>query len=879
MEHPLLPTSPKDPIPIPYLRRRTQTQTHRIPSKNSNIKKTHRPRQLTRTGNLHEAISAIESGSAVQPGDYLSLLQSCIDADSIDHGRRLHSSLGDSLADPDPFVATKLVSMYAKCGTLAEARQVFDAMPHRNLFAWSAMIGGCSREQRWEEVVGLFHRMMREGAASPDAFLLPKILQACANLADLATGRLLHSLAVRKGFLASAHVANSVLALYAKCGELALARRFFEKLDRRDPVSWNSIISGHCQAGENEEARRVFEEMVREGAEPSLVTWNILIGSYNQCGRPELAIELMEEMRRSGISPDVVTWTSMISGLAQNCRPGEAFDLFREMLLSEVKPNGMTVAAVVSASADARSLKRGKELHSYAARTGCLASVLVGNSLVDMYAKCGRLEDAQRVFDGIAEKDVFTWNSMIGGYALAGYCGRAHELFSEMESFGVRRNAVTWNVMISGHIQNGDEDRAMDLFRRMEEEGVRRNTASWNTLIAGSLQNGLVDRGLRIFRQMQADSVRPNSVTVLSVLPVCANLVSASKVKEVHASTLRSGLRSAAPVANALIDAYSNSGDLGSARALFDGLRSRDPASWASMISGCVLHGRSRLALDMFSRMEEEGVEPNHSVFASAIGAYALEGMVEEGKKLFDSMVEEHRLSPGMEHYRGMVELFGRAGRLREASELVETMPVDPDSTVWSALFTAARVHGDVETASFAAENLFRLDPEDTTLQRLTSSLQVMSGAAKSGGDSSKMRKPNRGGSHGCCWIEVGNKVHTFSNGERPTDDNMEAKLAEINGMEEKIRRRSTSVREGSAIDVEEEEVAGVHSEKLAMAFGLINMSGARSVRVLKSVRMCRDCHAVAESVSEAYGCDVLIKDPERLHHFRGGECSCRGYW
>lgn len=773
--------------------------------------------------------------------------------------------------------------MYAKCGTLAEARQVFDAMPHRNLFAWSAMIGGCSRERRWEEVVGLFLRMMREGDASPDAFLLPKILQACANVADLETGRLLHSLAVRKGFLGppgSAHVANSVLALYAKCGELTLAKRFFEKLDSRDSVSWNSIISGHCQAGQNEEARRLFEQMVKEGAEPSSVTWNILIGSYNQCGRPELAMELMKEMQRSGIAADVVTWTSMISGFAQNCRPSEAFDLFREMLLSEVKPNGMTVASAISASADARSLRRGKELHSYAVRMGCLASVLVGNSLVDMYAKCGKLDDAQRVFDGIAEKDVFTWNSMIGGYALAGYCGRAHELFSEMESFGVRRNAVTWNVMISGHIQNGDEDRAMDLFRRMEEDGVKRNTASWNTLIAGSLQNGLVDRGLRIFRQMQSDLVRPNSVTVLSVLPVCANLVSASKVKEIHALTLRSDLQSVVPVANALIDAYSNSGDLESARALFDGLRSRDLVSWASMISGCVLHGRSRLALDTFSRMKEEGVRPNHSIFASVISAYGLEGMVEEGKELFDSMAEEHQLSPGMEHYRGMVDLFGRSGRLREASELIETMPVDPDSTVWSALFTAARIHGNVKIASFAAENLFKLDPEDTTLQRLTSSLQELSGAKS--GDSSNMRKPNRdnnsrtaGGSHGCCWIEVRNKVHTFSNGEQPTDNNMEAKLAEINGMEEKTRR-STGIHDDDYV----EEVGGVHSEKLAMAFGLINnMSGSRSVRVVKSVRMCSDCHTVAKLVSEAYGCDVLIKDPKCLHHFRDGECSCRGYW
>ncbi|RRT68360.1 hypothetical protein B296_00036087 [Ensete ventricosum] len=895
MQNPFLDCHPTDPFPNPFLNQpklfgflRPPRKTIITPFLAQKSKQnqqlpaaTGSPKLPEHGGHLQQAITALEQGSPIRRRAYMSLLQSCIDADSIGDGRRLHASLC-LVQDRNPFVETKLVSMYAKCGSLEDSRRVFAGMRERNLFTWSAMIGGYAREQRWGEVVDLFFGMMHEGVL-PDTFLLPRILQACSNTGNLGTGRLLHSLALRLGLLDSskeARVSNSVLAMYAKCGELDSALRFFERMGRRDRVSWNSIISGHCQCGVHEAALRLFARMRAEGIEPGVVTWNILISSYNRSSNPDLAMELMEQMESSGIARDVFTWTSMISGLAQNDRMNEALDLFQEMLLSGVEPNGMTVASAISACASLQALDNGKELHSYAIRIGCIHSILVGNSLIDMYAKCARLEDAQRIFEEMAEKDVFTWNSMIGGYTRAGYCGKAYDLFSRMESSGVRRNVVTWNAMISGYIQNGDEDQAMELFHMMEIEGIRRNTATWNTLIAGELQNGEPDQALRIFRQMQAFSVRPNSVTILSLLPACTNLLSVLKVKEIHSCILQNDLQLDISIANALVDTYSKSGDIEYARVVFNGLPRRDLISWNSMIAGLVLHGCSHHAQDLFNQMKQEGIRPNKAIFASVINACGLDGLVNEGKKLFSNMTEEYQLSPGLEHYTGMVNLLGRSGRLREASDLIENMPIEPDAALWNALLTAARIYGNIRIANLAATHLFKLEPRNPETLRLLSHAQALYGKSN---DASKVSRSKKEGSvtesHGCCWMEVKQKVITFSTGSQLTL-NSECKLAEINS---RIMDTNEVIPDfdGTLLEIEEdsEDIVGTHSEKLAVAFGLVNLPTFRAIRIVKSVRICTDCHTICKLISKLYKREILIKDPKSLHRFKGGTCSCRDYW
>ncbi|KAM5564996.1 pentatricopeptide repeat-containing protein [Rosa sericea] len=837
---------------------------------------------LCKNGQFTEAIAVLDSiaqsGSKVPPTTYMNLLQCCIDTNSIQLGRKLHQSI-DVVDKVNPFVETKLVSMYAKCGFLEDARKVFDGMRERNLYSWSAMIGACLRDRRWNEVVELFVLMVRDGVL-PDYFLFPKVLQACGNCCDFEASKMIHSMVVRCNLSGTIHINNSLLAVYAKCGKLKRARKFFEKMEVRDGVSWNTIISGYCQNGENEEARRLIDAMIKQGIEPGLVTWNILISSFNKSGQCDVAMELMKKMENSGITPDVYTWTSMISGFAQNNRTNQALDLWKKMLLSGVQPNGITIASAISACTSLKSLTKGLEIYAFAVKMGLIDDVLIGNSLIDMFSKCGDLEAAEQVFTMISEKDVYTWNSMIGGYCQARYCGKAYELFMKMQESDVHPNAITYNVMITGYIQNGDADQAMDLFQMMERDGkVKRNTASWNSLIAGFAQLGEINEALRIFRKMQAFSVSPNSVTLLSILPACASLVAMKKVKEIHGSVFRRNLESEVPVANSLIDTYAKSGNIEYSRTIFDRLSSKDIITWNSAISGYVLHGHPDIALDLFDQMKKLGLKPNRGTFASILYAYSLAGLVNEGTEALSSISEDYQIIPGPEHYSAIVDLYGRSGRLQAAMGFIEDMPIEPDSSVWAALLTACRIHGNLGLAIHAGERLIDLEPANVLIQQFLLQAYALSGKPD---DTSKLRRFGKENatikrSLGQCWMEVNNTVHTFVAGDR-------SKLCSkyVNSWLQDIaeKAKGPGFRCGLGVEDEEEGISMVHSEKLALAFALIGSpSQPKSIRIVKDLRMCGDCHRTAKYVSMAFGCDIYLSDSKSLHHFSNGRCSCGDYW
>lgn len=768
--------------------------------------------------------------------------------------------------------------MYAKCGCLDEARKVFDEMSERNLFTWSAMIGAYSREQRWREVLGLFGLMMQEGML-PDGFLLPKILQACGNCGDYETGRVIHSLVIRCGFSSRSRVSNALLGVYAKCGKLSLARRFFEEMDERDMVSWNSMISGYCHRGENDEAHRLFDMMYEEGVEPGLITWNILVAGYNHSGDCDAAMQLMNKMRDFGVTPDVFTWTSMISGLSQKNKIVEALELFREMLLVGVQPNGVTIASAISACASVKSLEKGKELHSFAVKIGLSDNVLVGNAIIDMYSKCGELEAAREVFDQVYEKDVYTWNSMIGGYCQAGYCGKAYDLFMKLQKSDVKPNVVTWNVMISGYIQNGDEDQAMDIFHQMGKgEIVKPDTSSWNSLISGYLQIGRKNKALGVFRQMQYLDFRPNPVTILTILPACANLITANKVKEIHACVIRRGLDSQIAILNSLIDTYAKSGNIVYSRSVFDGMSSKDVITWNTLMAGYVLHGCSDDSLAVFDQMKKEECPPNRGTFVSLILAYSHAKMTEKGEQIFHSMTKDHQIVPGCEHYAAMVNLFGRSGRLKDAIRFIESMEMEPDSAVWEALLTASRCHGNLALTIHAGEHLLKLNPGNSMTNHLVS--QAYSLCGRSLNPLKERSSPgHRDTKRDCGSSLLGfkNMVYSFVSGDFSPGFN--SLYTWLKNLAVNIERPVSSGMLGIH-EEEEEEICGVHSEKLALAFALVSTEyKVKRIRIVKNVRICEDCHYTAKYISSSYGCEILLHDSKCLHHFKNGRCSCGDYW
>uniref|UniRef100_A0A1J3EET1 Pentatricopeptide repeat-containing protein n=1 Tax=Noccaea caerulescens TaxID=107243 RepID=A0A1J3EET1_NOCCA len=839
---------------------------------------------LCRNGSLLEAEKAIDSifqqGTKVKRSTYLNLLESCIDSGSIHLGRILHARVG-LFPEPDVFLETKLLSMYAKCGGLVDARKVFDSMRERNLYTWSAMIGAYSRELRWKEVSKLFRLMMEDGVL-PDDFLFPKILQGCANCGDAETGKLIHSVVIKLGMTSCLRVSNSILAVYAKCGALSLATKFFRRMKERDVVAWNSVLLAYCQNGKHEEAVGLVEEMEKEGIAPGLVTWNILIGGYNQLGKCEAAMDLMQKMENFGVTADVFTWTAMISGLIHNGKRYQALDTFRKMFLAGVAPNGVTIMSAVSACSCLKILNLGSEVHSIAVKMGFMDDLLVGNALVDMYSKCGKLEDARKVFDSMKNKDVYTWNSMITGYCQAEYCGKAYELFTEMQEENVKPNIITWNTMISGYIKNGDEGEAMDLFQRIEKDGkVQRNTASWNLIIAGYIQNGKKDEALELFRKMQFSRFTPNSVTILSLLPACANLLGSKMVREIHGCVLRRKLDAVHAVKNALTDIYAKSGDIEYARTIFKCMETKDIITWNSLIGGYVFHGSYGPALDLFDQMKTLGIKPNRGTLASIILAHGLMGNVDEGKKVFSSIADVYHIIPALEHCSAMVSLYGRSNRLEEALQFIQEMNVQSETPIWESFLTGCRIHGDIDLAIHAAENLFSLEPDNPSTENLVSQIYALGTKLGRSLEGKKPRKENLLQKPlGQSCIEVRNSIYTFTTGDQ-------SKLCTdvlYPWVEKMCRLDDRSDQYNGELWIEDEgreATCGIHSEKFAMAFGLISSSrgGPKTIRILKNLRMCRDCHDTAKYISKRYGCDILLEDTRCLHHFKNGDCSCKDYW
>lgn len=836
---------------------------------------------LCNNGRLSEAISSLDSstecGYSVSSKTFSYLIQSCIDSQSIHLGQKLHRKMRALLKDLDPFTETKLLGMYAKCGSLKYAYKLFDEMRERNLYAWTAMISACSRERRWGEVVELFYTMMMEDGIVPDDFLFPKILQACSNCGDVETGRLIHALVTKSGLNFEIRVSNAILAVYAKCGCLDSAKRFFDNMEVRDTVSWNAIITGYRETGDVYEARGLFELMRKEGVEPGLVTWNILLSSFSQLGKFDMAIEMMKKMEDYGPLPDVFTWTSMISAFARSNRMSQAFEYFDKMLLAGVQPNGVTLMSLISACAFLKDLRKGRELHAYGLKAGFGEDVLFGNSLIDMYSKCLKLEAALQVFDTISAKDVYTWNSIIAGHYQAGYCGKAHDFFIEMQDQGMQPNVITWNAMIMGYMLKGDEDQAIDLFQRMEKDGgVKRDGATWNALIAGYLRNGKKDKALGIFRQMQFLHMKPNAFTILSTLPACANLIAAKKVKEIHSTVVRRYLGSELSVMNSLLDTYVKSGNISYARAVFDTLLSKDIITWNTMIAGYVLHGCPNNAIELFELLRKTGLPPNRGTFVSMISAYGLAKKVDEGKHIFDSMTKEYNISPSLDHCIAMISLFGRSGELEAAIDFINKMNIEPNSSVWSSLLTASHSQRNGRLAVYAGEQLLKLEPKNALIYRLVLQLYALYGTSE---DSLKLRRPRQRRDAKECldwsYVEDKNKVCCFVGGH------YQQNLKELDSLMKSIGVSTKGFSNWHLVEEEGgEETSWFHSEKLAFAFALTKSLGtSQCIRIVKSVRMCDNCHRTAKSISNSYDCQIYLRDSKCLHHFKDGFCSCGDYW
>jgi pentatricopeptide repeat protein len=584
----------------------------------------------------------------------------------------------------------------------------------------------------------------------------------------------------------------------------------------------------YFKCGSIEDARKVFDET----PERDVVSWNTMIAGYTQNGLIEKALKIFQEMPE----PNRVSWNTMIVGYAQIGDVEEALKFFRKMPERDV---------------------------------------FAWNAMIAGYMQTGLVDEAMKLFQEMPDRDVVSWNQMIVGYAQNGQVDEAMELFQKMPE----RDMISWNTMITGYVQNGHVKEALELFHEMPERGV----ISWNSMIAGYAQNGHFNEALQLFHKMHLTGVKPNTVTLASVLSACANLAALEYGKAVHEYVIKIGFQSDTFVGNALVDMYAKCGSIEVAQNVFDKIPAPDIVSWNAIIVGYAMHGFGKEALQLFEKMEHSSMKPNHVTFVGVLSACCHAGLLDHGWRYFNCMSQFYHITPAVEHYCCMADLLGRAGQLYEAYDLISKMPIKPTAAVWASLLGACRIHSNLELGERVADCLFHSDSKNAGHFVLLSNIYATAGRW---GDVEKVRKMMKERSviktPGCSWIEVNNKMYAFLVGDRshPQTQKIYAELERLSGQMKEAGY--VPDKDFALHDVEEEQkehVLGYHSEKLAVVFGLLNISPEIPIRVIKNLRVCGDCHSAIKFISKIAAREIVVRDGIRFHHFSNGQCSCGDYW
>ncbi|KAL4361508.1 hypothetical protein GQ457_04G026690 [Hibiscus cannabinus] len=579
-------------------------------------------------------------------------------------------------------------------------------------------------------------------------------------------------------------------------------------------------------------------------------------------------IDYARKVFRQMSEPNCFSWNTIIRALAESDEidetdePFEALLLFTEMLTDEtVLPNQFTFPSVLKACARTGKLLEGEQAHGLAVKFGFEKDEFVASSLVRMYVMCGAMEKA-----------LFFINKMMAEFENGG------KLVKDKRR--TEGNIVLWNVMIDGYVRLGDLTAARELFDKMSQRSV----ISWNVMISGYAQNGYFMEAIEMFRLMQMGEVRPNYVTLVSVLPAISRIGALELGKWVHLYAERNEIVIDDVLGSALIDMYAKCGSIEKAVQVFNMISKPNTITWSAIIGGLAIHGRAKDALDYFSRMEHEGVTPSDVVYIGILSACSHAGLVEEGRLFFNHIVNEVDFEPRLEHYGCMVDLLGRAGLLKEAEEFIMNMPIKPDDVIWKALLGACKMHGNIEMGDRVARILMNMAPHDSGAYVALSNIYAASKDWEAVARVRlKMKEMDVRKDPGCSWIELDGVVHQFlvEDESHPRAKEIHSMLQEIAEQMRLVGYKPDTSRVLLNIEDEEEKESTLHyhSERIAIAYGLISTSRGTPLRIVKNLRVCEDCHSSIKLISKIYKREIIVRDRKRFHHFENGSCSCKDYW
>lgn len=782
-------------------------------------------------------------GTVPTPYAISSALSACTKIELFEIGEQFHGLIFKWGFSSETFVCNALVTLYSRSGNLTSAEQIFSKMQQRDGVTYNSLISGLAQCGYSDKALELFEKMQLD-CLKPDCVTVASLVSACASVGAFRTGEQLHSYAIKVGISKDIIVEGSLLDLYVKCSDVETAYKFFLTTETENVVLWNVMLVAYGQLNDLSESFQIFKQMQTEGLTPNQYTYPTILRTCTSLGALSLGEQIHTQVIKTGFQfnvyvcsvlidmyaklgnlntaqeilrrlpeDDVVSWTAMIVGFVQHGMFGEALELFEEMENQGIQSDNIGFSSAISACAGIQALNQGRQIHAQSYISGFSDDLSIGNALISLYARCGRIQEAYLVFSKIDAKDNISWNGLISGFAQSGYCEGALQVFSQMIRVGVQANLYTFG----------------------------------------------------------------------SVVSAAANLANIKQGKQVHAMIIKTGYDSETEASNSLITLYAKCGSIDDAKREFLEMPEKNEVSWNAMITGFSQHGYALEAINLFEKMKKHDVMPNHVTFVGVLSACSHVGLVNEGLRYFESMSTEYGLVPKPEHYACVVDLLGRAGSLSRAREFTEQMPIEPDAMVWRTLLSACRVHKNMEIGEYAANHLLELEPEDSATYVLLSNIYAAAGKWDCRDQIRQIMK-DRGVKKepGQSWIEVKNSIHAFFVGDRlhPLADKIYDYLGNLNRRVAEIGYVQGRYSLWSDLEQEQKDpCVYIHSEKLAIAFGLLSLSDSMPILVIKNLRVCNDCHNWIKFVSKISNRTIVVRDANRFHHFEGGVCSCRDYW
>ncbi|XP_042482746.1 pentatricopeptide repeat-containing protein At4g33170 isoform X2 [Macadamia integrifolia] len=847
------------------------------------------------------------------------VLKLCLQSGFISASEVIHSFAVKIGLEWDVFVSGALVNIYSKFGRARDARILFDEIPERDVVLWNVMLKVYVQSGLGAEAFMLFSEFHRSGLR-PDDVSVRCVLGGASEVDSIEVKKNVEQVQAyaMKMFLfddkSDAIVWNKTISQYSQVGEYWAAIECFVELKRSniecDNVTFVVVLSAIAGINDLQLGEQIHGMVLKTGFDSEIYVANSLINMYAKMGYLDYSRKIFEEMKQL----DLVSWNSMISNFVLSGLEEESVILFLGLLRDGLRPDQFTLASVLRAcSVVHEGSHLGKQVHVHAVKTGNVEDDFVVTALIDAYAKCGCMEEAEVLFNKTYDFDLTPCNALMAGYITNQDGHKALNLFSLIQKHEQKPNRFTLATVLKACgslvvLEQGKQIHAhsikvgfdsdlcvssgiLDMYIKCGDtrdaylvfDGISKpDDVAWTAMISGCVDNGDEDHALWLYHQMRHAGIPPDEFTFATLIKACSCLTALEQGRQIHANVIKLECVTDPFVGTSIVDMYAKCGTIKDAYQLFKRMDVRNLASWNAMVVGLAQHGNGKEALDLFEKMRFHSIKPDRITFIAVLSACSHSGLVSEAYEHFESMYKSYGIEPELEHYSCLVDVLGRAGLVNEAKKVIESMPFDASASMYRALLGACRVQGDAETGKQVASRLLALEPLDSSAYVLLSNIYAAANRWDDVSDARKtMKSRNVKKDPGYSWIDVKNKLHLFVVDDRshPQADTIYEKLDDLIRM---IREEGYIPDTDFVLfDVEDEEKERslyYHSEKLAIAYGLISTPPSATIRVIKNLRVCGDCHNAIKYISRVAGREIVLRDANRFHCFKDGICSCGDY-